>query len=168
MPSLYLRDTPQPPLFLLDANACNSLQRIDELNDLERMAAEGVIDLLYTETTWDEAQYGCSKRMKKVNDYLFIGLSIDEHSDQIQQPWRDTIAALVFPDGIRTDNQRRDVDALLTVKMSGGIFVTSDGGSKSQPGGILGFKVKLAELGIEVLNFADALTCAGHTSRLSR
>ena len=152
-----MRDTPHPPLFLLDANACNALQRIGELNDLERLAKDGVIDLLYTETTWDEAQCGSFDRTQKVENYLFIGLPTDDQNVQLQQPWRDAVAALVFHAGVWSDNQRRDVEALLVVKMSGGYFVTRDGGSRSQPAGILGCKAKLAELGVEVLNFPDAL-----------
>lgn len=158
-----MRDNIERPLFLLDANACNANQRIDELNDLERMAREDRIDLSYTETTWDEAQFGSSKRTQKSGDFPFVGLPADCHNAQLQQPWRDAIAAIVFPAGARTDNQRRDVEALLTVKMSGGIFVTGDGGSKSQPRGILGSKVQLAEIGIEVLSFSEALARARNT-----
>jgi hypothetical protein len=51
---------------------------------------------------------------------------------------------------------------LLTVKISGGYFVTRDGDSKTQLGGILGHKHQLAELGIEVLNFTEAL---GHARK---
>jgi hypothetical protein len=153
-------DFQHPPLFLLDANACNALQRIDELNEIELIAQEGIIDLLYTETTWDEARFGSSRRAQKVDNYFFIGLSVDDHNDQLQQPWRNAIAAIVFPAGVRTNSEHRDVEALLAVKMSGGYFVTRDGGSQSQPGGILGCKGKLAELGIEVLNFPDALAQA--------
>lgn len=159
-----MRDTRHPPLFLLDANACNALQRIDELNELERMAQAGVIDLLYTETTWDEAQFGSLDRRHKLTDFMFIGLPSDEQNRDLQQPWREEIARLVFPAGVRTDNQRRDVEALLTVRMSGGCFVTSDGGSKNQPGGILGHKLQLAGLGIEVLNYNEALALAKNAS----
>ena len=151
------RATQDPPLFVLDANACNSLQRIGQLNELERMRETRLIDLLYTETTWDEAQLGSLKRHSKVSKYLFVGLANDECNCQLQQPWREAIARVVFPGGLRSDNQRRDVEALLTVKMSKGCFVTSDGASKSQPGGILGHKAELAQLGIQVLNFTEAL-----------
>lgn len=153
-------EQPDPPLFLLDANACNSLQRIGQLNELEGMAQAGLIHLLYTETTWGEAQLGSPGRCRKVSDYFFVGLSNDNENVQLQQPWREEIAQIVFPAGVRNDNQRRDVEALLTVKMSGGCFVTSDGASASQPGGILGHKTELAQLGIEVLNFTDALARA--------
>lgn len=155
-----MRAPHEPPLFLLDANACNSLQRIGELNKLEHMAQAGLIALLYTETTWDEAQFGSLDRCRKVSDYFYVGLSNDEENLQLQQPWWQAIAQIVFPAGVKNDNQRRDVRALLTVKMSGGCFVTSDGASKSQPGGILGHKAQLAQLGIEVLNFTEALARA--------
>lgn len=149
-----------PPLFLLDANACNALQRIGDLNELESVARAGIIDLLYTETTWDEAQFGSLVRREKVEEFFFVGLSSDEVNLSLQEPWRNAIAALVFPAGITSDNQRRDVEALLTVKISGGCFVTSDGASKTQRGGILGHKCQLAKLGVEVLNFTEALARA--------
>jgi len=145
------------PLFLLDANACNALQSIGELNQLERLALAGKIDLMYTETTWDEARFGSLTRNKKVSNFFFVGLSEDVEHSQLQQPWRDEIGRVVFPRGIKTDNERRDVEALLTVRMTDGYFVTNDGASKNQPRGILGCKSQLSALGIKVLNFTDAL-----------
>lgn len=149
-----------PPLFLLDANACNALQQIGDLNKLESIARAGLIDLFYTETTWDEAQSGSSIRREKVEEFFFVGLPNDGENLQIQEPWRDAIASVVFPSGLASGSQRRDVDALLTVKISGGCFVTRDGASKTQRGGILGHKYQLAALGVEVLNFTDALARA--------
>lgn len=149
-----------PPLFLLDANACNALQRIEELNELECLARARKIDLMYTETTWDEAKFGSLIRRDKVRQFFFLGLNKDEENHLLQQPWREEIGRIVFPHGIKSDCQRHDIEALLTVKMSCGYFVTSDGGSKKQPGGILGNKSQLAILGIEVLNFSEALKYA--------
>lgn len=149
-----------PVLFLLDANACNALQKIDELNQLENLANVGIINIMYTETTWCEAAFGSQIRHYKVSQFDWNGLSEDYENNRLQQPWREQIGRLIFPYGTRTDGQRRDIEALLTVKMSGGYFITRDGGSKSQPGGILGHKSQLATLGIEVLDFTDALTYA--------
>ena len=61
-----MNHTSDLPLFLLDANACNALQQVGELNELEQLGRRGVIDLQYTETTWDEARYGSKLRNKKV------------------------------------------------------------------------------------------------------
>lgn len=149
-----MRDIEAPPLFLLDANACNALQQIEELNEIEYLGRKGSIELQYTKTTWDEARYGSLNRDIKVSTFVFTGLvGLSEYVS----PWWDAIAQIVFPKGIKGENQRRDVDALLTAKLAGGVFVTRDGGSKSQPGGILGHKTELAGLGIEVLNFPNAL-----------
>ena len=151
--------TQGPRLFLLDANACNALQQIVELNELERLGRVGTIDLQYTETTWTEAQVGSALREAKVTRFVFSGLP-DLDDLGLQQPWRDAIASIVFPNGIRNENQRRDVEALLTVKLAGGCFVTRDGASSTQPGGILGHTAELAAIGIEVLSFSEALECA--------
>ena len=115
---------------------------------------------MYTKTTWDEAQYGSSIRDQKVGEFAFLGLN---NAPELEGPWREAIARVVFPKGVKNDNERRDVEALLTVKIAGGAFVTRDGGSKSQPGGILGHKRELAGLGIEVLNFDAALQRARET-----
>ena len=155
-----MRKAHDSPLFLLDANACNALQKSCELNELETLARAGVIDLLYTETTWDEAQFGSRRRGVKASEFFFLGLPNDHENLAIQNPWRTAIAQVVFPTGVTSENQRRDVEALLTVKLSGGCFVTRDGASKTQPGGILGHKPQLAQLGIEVLNFTEALARA--------
>jgi len=144
-------------LFLLDANACNSRQRIDELTELERLGREGVIELQYTETTWDEARRGSEPRDEKVAKFLFTGLPADSAH---QGPWREAITRVLFPDGSLNESRKHDVEALLTAKMSGGVFVTRDGASKSQPRGILGSKDELAMLGIEVVNFTQALRIA--------
>jgi len=156
MPSTFAN----PLLFLLDANACNARQQLGELNELESMARVGLIELLYTETTWDEAQLGSSDRRGKVEQFFFVGLDNDEENTKLQMAWRNSIAAVVFPSGIANVTERRDVEALLTAKISGGRFITRDGASKTQRGGILGHKHQLAELGIEVLSFSEALTCA--------
>ncbi|MDS4076308.1 MAG: hypothetical protein RKO68_10155 [Candidatus Accumulibacter sp.] len=141
-------------LFLLDANACNARQQIAELNELERIGRSGLIDLEYTETTWDEARRNSERRQAKVDRRLFVGLNGDT---ELEAPWRESIARVVFPEGVLADDQRRDVEALLTAKLAGAFFVTRDGASKTQPGGILGHKVELAALGIEVLTFQEAV-----------
>jgi hypothetical protein len=155
-----MSDQRQIPLLLLDANACNALQRIADLNELEQLAEAGCIDLAYTETTWHEALIGSLRREEKVIDFYFVGLSDDKENRDLRRLWREAISQLLFPRGAKTDGQWRDVDALLTVKMSDGCFVTRDGGSKTQPGGILGHKHELAKLGIRVMDFGQALAYA--------
>jgi hypothetical protein len=152
-----------PRLFLLDANACNSRQRIDELTELERLGREGVIELQYTESTWDEARRGSEQRDEKVANFIFTGLPADSAHEG---PWCEAITRVLFPDGSLNENRKRDVEALLTAKMSGGVFVTRDGASKSQPRGILGSKAELATLGIEVVSFTEALRIANADAQL--
>lgn len=150
------------PLFLLDANACNAKQQVAELNELERIGRSGLIDLLYTQTTWDEARHNSELRQAKVHKSLFVGLT---DAQELEAPWREAIARVVFPDGVVTDGQQRDVEALLTAKLAGGYFVTRDGASKTQPGGILGHRAELMALDIEVLTFQEAVQCAASVAR---
>jgi hypothetical protein len=48
------------------------------------MARAGVIDLLYIEVTWHEAQFGSSIRREKVEEFFFVGLPRDEENLQLQ------------------------------------------------------------------------------------
>jgi hypothetical protein len=152
-----MTETSPPPLYLLDANACNARQSIPALNELERLAEEGLIQLCYTYVTWDEAQRGSVMRRIKVDDFFYLGLASDDENKLIQEQWRKKIENIVFPFHEKSESQRADIEALLIVKMAGGCFVTRDGGSTTQPGGILGHRDKLALLGIEVVGFDEAL-----------
>jgi hypothetical protein len=148
----------RPPFYLLDANACNARQKIEELNELEEFSRRGLIVLQHTETTWNEAMSGAGpgalSRDRKVADFVFTGLA---GVSELEERWRNQIARILFPSGTKDLSQEGDVRAVLTAKLAGGIFVTRDGGSKTQPGGILGHKAELAALGIVVLSFPDAL-----------
>jgi hypothetical protein len=86
----------------------------------------------------------------------------------LQQPWRDAISKIVFPNGIRDERDSRDVEALVTTKIAGGIFVTNDGASNSQPCEILGHMAELSEIGIVVFSFSQALDCAFEAAEYTR
>lgn len=145
------------PLFLLDANACNARQQIEELNELERLADVGKIELMYTESTWNEARFGSEERRTKVDRRYFLGLDEFGENASLVNSWRKDIGQVVFPRGVVNERQRRDIEALLVVKISGGYFVSNDGGSNKQPGGVLGNRDALASCGIKVFSFAEAL-----------
>lgn len=144
-------------LFLLDANAVNARQLDAALNELEQLAQTGRIELEYTEVTYDEASHGCGKRAEKAAGLTWSGVV---EGSGFPAMWRQEIAEAVFPQGVQSKSQYNDVTALVTAKLSGGIFVTSDGASKGQPRGILGSRQTLAALGITVVTPTEALALA--------
>jgi hypothetical protein len=144
-------------LFHLDANTVNSRQTDPHLNKLEYLASVGVVKLEYSEVAYDEAEYGSVGRKTKVEKFTWAGLA---NQPELEDSWRRLIADAVFPSGVITASQRNDVEILLTAKIAGAILVTNDGASKSQGRGILGSKMQLDALGIQVLNPAEAAALA--------
>ena len=51
----------------------------------------------------------------------------------------------IFPNGIKDDNHRNDVKIVCDAIKWNAILITNDGGSKKQPGGILGNAHKLKD-----------------------
>jgi hypothetical protein len=147
-------------LLHLDANAVNAQQADDSLNELERLAALGKVDLAYSEIAYIEAGHGSSARQAKTENYTWAGLS---GQPEFEVSWRAKIQEAIFPLGVNTDSDRNDVEVVLTAKIAGAILVTRDGNSKTQPRGILGSRTELAALGITVLTFSEAVTYAKRT-----
>ena len=135
-------------LFHLDANAVNARKRDPYLNELDRLASVGIIELEYSEVAYNEAARGDGIRKRKAEELTW---SVLPNQPDLEDTWRKLIADDTFPNGIITDSQRNDVEILLTAKLAGAILVTTDGNSKSQPRGILGSKYSLEALGIEVV-----------------
>ena len=141
-------------LFHLDANAVNARQSDSYLNELDRLAAIGAIELEYSDVAYDEAEHGNGIRKTKAGRLTWAGLS---HQPELEDSWRTLIAEATFPNGTITASQRNDVESLLTAKIASAILVTTDGASKSQPRGILGRKRALDALGIKVVTHAESV-----------
>lgn len=141
-------------LFHLDANAVNARQCDPSLNQLERLAGLGIVELEYSETSYCEASDGSVRREEKAQLCTWAGLS---HQPEFEESWRIEIAKAVFPNGVLSMSQRNDVEILLTTKLAGAILVTTDGASKRQPRGILGSKRELDALGIKVVTPSEAV-----------
>ena len=148
------------PLLHLDANAVNARQRDNSLNELESLAALGVVELDYCEIAYNEAGHGSSLRQAKTENYTWAGLS---GQSALEADWRAKIEKVIFPLGAKTDSDRNDVEVVLTAKIAGAVLVTRDGNSKTQPRGILGSRAELVALGVTVLTFSEAVTYAKRT-----
>ncbi len=144
-------------LFHLDANAVNARQSDPYLNELERHASIGTVELEYSEVAYGEAENGNGIRKTKAEQLTWVGLS---RQPDLEDSWRTLIAEATFPNGVVTGSQRNDVEILLTARIAGAALVTTDGASKLQPRGILGSKMALDALGIKVVTPAEAVALA--------
>ena len=84
---------------------------------------------------------------------LMRAMDADEHAGDL---WAK-IEKILFPGGIKTDNQRNDVRIVYSAAHYGTILVTDEDASKSQSGGILGNKHRLKELRIDVMTGDEAV-----------
>ena len=62
----------------------------------------------------------------------------------------------MFPDGVKDENQRNDVIIVCEAIKYNAILVTNDGGSKKQPGGILGNAHKLKNY-VQIMRDTEAV-----------
>lgn len=129
------------PVLHIDTNLINARQKLAAVNQLENWAADEVILLNMSGTAHAEAQAdGNPLRTRKANEQIFTA-SAATHDELTQR-----IADALFPKGVQNQNQQNDVSILREATKYQAILVTADGGSKSQPGGILGNRDKLRNL----------------------
>jgi hypothetical protein len=140
---------------MLDANAINAREADADLNQIERWRADGVVDVIMSTHSSAEARAGgnAARVAKAVNYvYSYIGDGTEE-----EQSKKEAIAAVLVPNGPRTDSERNDIEIVFHAFKYQALLVTNDGGSKRQPGGILGNRERLAHLGVEVMRPAEAV-----------
>jgi len=126
----------------IDTNLINARQRLPEVNQLEKWCQDDVLIINMSATAWHEAQAGNDElRARKAAQQVF---TITEPVDHGSEEFRKA-AAILFPDGVANENQRNDVCIVCEAAKYGAILVTNDGGSKSQPGGILGNRSKFGD-----------------------
>jgi predicted nucleic acid-binding protein len=127
-------------LFHLDANRINSKQQLPTINRMENWWTNGVIMMELSVTAHKECSTDIrSRRAAKANEYIYA-IPADWRRDL---PLLAEIERIIFPDGTKTDNQRRDVMIVYTAAHYNAILVTDDGESKRQPRGLLGSRADL-------------------------
>ena len=82
-----------------------------------------------------------AQRTRKANQQIFTVTPDNSNCDPLYR----RVEAALFPGGAQTKNQKNDVVIVCDAAKYNAILVTSDGGSKSQPGGILGNRHKLTD-----------------------
>jgi hypothetical protein len=125
------------------------------MNQLEQWHRDGVIQLEMSEVAQKESRVGQDhKRVEKTYGYVY---SETMASTREEQELLHKIETILFPKGVKNLNQRNDVEIVFNAEKYRAILVTADGASKSQPGGILGHKAELKELGIIVMSDEEAV-----------
>lgn len=125
-------------LLHIDTNLINAKQKLAAVNQLEKWAADEVILMNMSGTAHAEARAdGHPLRTRKANQQIFTATPVAR--DELYYK----IADALFPQGLINQNQENDVSIVHEAAKYQAILVTSDGASKSQPGGILGNRDKL-------------------------
>ncbi len=141
--------------FHIDTNRINAGGKLENMNKLEKWENDEVITIYMSETAHSEARAGGNQqRSKKATAHIF---SISSITTSDERNMFHKIERMLFPDGGKTENQKNDVDIVFNASKYNCILITSDGGSKRQPGGILGNRKKLGALGIRVLTDEEAV-----------
>ena len=138
------------PVLHIDTNLINARQKLSAVNQLEKWDEDEVILMNMSATAYGEALAGNNAtRTRKANQQIYtITMSCD--------PLYSKVEAALFPEGARDDNQRNDVKIVCEAAKYAAILVTEDGGSKTQPGGILGNRDKLRDI-VRILSPDEAV-----------
>jgi len=131
------------PVLHIDTNLINARQKLAAVNQLEKWCIEGVILINMSATAHGEAQAGGNPmRTRKANQNIFTATPPLEP----EEPLFKKVEVALFPDGARDENQLNDVRIVCEAAKYAAVLVTGDGGSKTQPGGILGNRHKLKDI----------------------
>lgn len=140
--------------FLVDTNCVNARQRMPAMNQLEQWAASDLIQLVTAQTAQKEmVAGGNSDRIRKAYRFIY---TISAITTSEEQRTLDSIATALFPGVVPSQSQRNDIEIVFNASKYGNTLITNDGGSRTQPGGILGNRHKLSALGINVFTPEEA------------
>lgn len=132
------------PVFHLDANLINARQKLEAVNQLEKWRDDDVIGLVMAGAAHAEAQAGAGSnsnaRTRKAASHIF---TINHAGEAKADDSYTKVKKILWGDGAVNDNQANDVEVVCEAIKWHAILVTKDGGSKSQPGGILGHRDEL-------------------------
>ena len=143
-------------MFHIDTNRINARQILDNMNRFETWGNNGVILLEKSEKTLHEASAGSDIRRKKKAIEGFFSMTYADTPEEKNKLLR--IEEILFPNGAKNENQKNDVEIVFNAGKYCRYLVTNDGGSKNQPGGMLGNAERLKqEMDIKVMTDEDAV-----------
>lgn len=141
------------PFFHIDTNLINARGKLETMNQIEKWASDGIILVHMSGVSFKEAQAGGNlTRTEKALSQIFT--MTDENISE-DAPLYLKIEAALFPNGAQTENERNDIRIVYEADHYAAILITRDGGSRTQPGGILGNRQKLK--GINILSDTEAV-----------
>ena len=141
------------PVLHIDANLINARQKLSAVNQLEKWADEEIICINMSSTARTEARAGNNlSRTRKADGQIYTLTPPAEASE----PQYQQIEVAIFPDGAKDENQQNDIRIVSEAAKYAAILVTGDGGSKTQPGGILGNRDKLKYM-LKILSPEEAV-----------
>lgn len=139
MPDLVCVDTGL--MFMLDTNCINARQADPALNQLEEWSDAECITIIMCATSQAEAfAGGHPTRFRKAMGYAYSETLAETPEERRQLV---AIEQALFPTGAATSNQKNDVEIVFNAMKYTSGLITNDGGSKRQPGGILGAAAQL-------------------------
>lgn len=91
-------------VYHLDANRINTKQKDQHVNEIEKWAKNGIIDLDMSEPAYSEAERGSKQREEKTSEYIFV-----EAVDCLggENECRKTIEDILFHSGAKDSNQKK-------------------------------------------------------------
>ena len=138
----------------LDANRVNARQGLHDMNQLEVWHANDVITLEMSVVAQQESASGAISRRNKAYGYVNTStLASTESERQILL----RIEGILCPFGNPSQSVRNDAEIAFNARKYMAALITADGASSRQPGGLLGHRQELAELGITVLRDSEAV-----------
>jgi hypothetical protein len=141
------------PVLHIDTNLINARHKLPAVNQLEKWFEGGVILINMSGTAQRETRAGGNTlRARKANRQIYTATPSADASD----PRYRQIEHALFPNGAEDDNQQNDVKIVFEAAKYAAILVTGDGGSKTQPGGILGNRHKLKSI-LQILSPDEAV-----------
>ena len=134
--------------FQIDTNRINCRRSLANMNRLEKWRHESVIGLVMSDIAHSEAMAGRDfRRSRKAARYIY-SLSFERQPRAREMQAR--IATVLFPGGCRSQNDMNDVCIVYNAWRYQHILVTGDGA-------ILGKSEELENLGVKVMNDAEAV-----------
>ena len=141
------------PVFHIDTNLINARQKLPAVNQLEKWFEDEVILINMSSIAHGEAQADRNPmRMRKANQNICTATPPADATAPLYQK----IENALFPEGARDENQRNDVRIVCEAAKYAAILVTGDGGSKTQPGGMLGNRHKFTGI-VQILSPDEAV-----------
>ena len=141
--------------FQVDANRINGRGALKNMNRLEAWRKSGVVLINMSSVAQDEAKSGGDpRRSRKAISYIS---TLTQTLNEQERMEVSEIERILSPRGVKTQQEQNDVEIVFNAKKYGAILVTNDGGSRRQPGGILGNRDALRHVGTTVMTDSEAV-----------